>query len=103
MLKRQFDLFSPPPTSKTLTLAPPYQNSAPTSTQSSIVGKFSKNFQHLKQESPDNFLKEIPLVGFCLSFVHQGVNKAISQEPPVKCINVVMRVSLLTTKMQTCI
>ena len=88
-LKRQFTLSSTPP-SKTMELTPPDQNPAPASTQSSITGKFSK--KHLKQGSLDKFLKVIPLVGetskrrhvkakgFCLSFVQQGVSKAISHE-----------------------
>ena len=60
-LKRQFTLSSPPPPSKTMALAPPDQNPAPASTQSSIAGKFSK--KHLKQASLDKFLEVIPLVG----------------------------------------
>ena len=84
-LKRQSTLSSPPSPSKTLALAG--QHPVPASTQSSIVGKFSK--KHLKQGSPDKFLKVIPLFGetskrshvrakgFCLCFVHQGVNEAI--------------------------
>ena len=60
-LKRQFTLSSPPPPSKTMALAPPDQNPAPASTQSSIAGTFSK--KHLKQASLDKFLEVIPLVG----------------------------------------
>ena len=79
-----------------LALAPPDQNSAPASTHSSIVGKFSKKKKHLKQGSLDKFLKAIPCVGetskrshvkaksFCLSFVHWGVNKAISHETTIE-------------------
>ena len=93
-LKRQFVLSSPPPSSKTLALAPPDQKPASGSTQSGIVGKFSK--KHLKQGSPGKFLKVIPLAGeiskrshvkvkgFCLSFVHRGVNKAISHETTIE-------------------
>ena len=72
-----------------LALAPPEQNPAPVTTQSSITGKFSK--EHLKQESLNDFLNVIPLTGeiskeslkqrvFCLSFIHWGANKAISHK-----------------------
>ena len=93
-LKRQFTLSSPPPPSEMLALAPPDQNTTPDSTQSSIVGKFSK--KHLKQGSLDKFFKVIPLVhetskrsyvkakGFCLSFVHQEVSKAISHKTTIE-------------------
>ena len=60
-LKRQSTLSLLPPPSKMLALAPPEQNPAPVTTQSSITGKFSK--EHLKQESLNDFLNVIPLTG----------------------------------------
>ena len=77
-----------------MALAPPDQKPAPGSTQSGIVGKFSK--KHLKQGSPGKFLKVIPLAGeiskrshvkvkgFCLYFVHRGANKAISHQTTIE-------------------
>ena len=106
-LKRQFTLSSPLPPSKTLALVPSDQNPAPASTQSSIVGKFKK--KHLKQASLDKFLKVIPLVGetskrvfVCLLSTEESTRQFYMKQP-LKCINVVIRVSLVTTKMQKCI
>ena len=76
---------------------------------------FQKDF---KRGSLDNFVKVIPLFGetskrshakgkgFCLCFVPPGSqqsNFTRNHHPPLKCMNVVMKVSLLTTKMQKCI
>ena len=56
---------------QTLALAPPDQKPAPGSSQSGIVGKFSKR-------------SYVKVKGFCLAFVHRGFNEAISHKTTIE-------------------